>query len=63
MKIYNKDRSDRFEFVFPYYDYNTNLFTDKNMESFTVTIRLLNTNNLKSTVLNKTNINDLIFSS
>ena len=54
--------SDRFQFVFPYYEYSTNLFREKNIGG-TVSFgssgnnRLLNTNNLKTEIDNSISYN------
>ena len=54
--------SDRFQFVFPYYEYSTNLFSKKNIGG-TVSFgssghnRLLNTNNLKTEIDNSLSYN------
>ena len=48
--------SDRYQFVFPYYNFSKNIFTDKIDGSFLFSSsgsnRLLNTNNLKTSVTN-----------
>jgi len=50
------EHSDRYQFVFPYYNYSKNIFTDKIDGSFSFSSsgsnRLLNTNNLKTSITN-----------
>ena len=49
--------SDRYQFVFPYYNFNKNIITDKFDGSFTIgsngSNRLLNTNNYKTSIINE----------
>jgi len=49
--------SDRYQFVFPYYNFNKNIVTDKFDGSFTIgsngSNRLLNTNNYKTSIINE----------
>jgi LPS-assembly protein len=55
--------SDRYQFVFPYYNFNKNIITDKIDGSFSFNSsgsnRLLNTNNLKTSITNDISYNSI----
>ena len=57
------EHSDRYQFVFPYYNFSKNIFTDKIDGSFSFTSsgsnRLLNTNNLKTSITNDFSYNSI----